>query len=108
MKDTQTGGRHSKASYLVPNIREYSNENQDLSYNFSLNWEDYPTGATNNNVIFSNQQGSFYPKDYFFRLTYNKVYTLSSFMGSYFSSNGLGTHTYLGIKEIAPKKEDDC
>jgi hypothetical protein len=108
MKDTQTGGRHSKASYLVPNIREYSNENQDLSYNFSLNWEDYPTGATNNNVIFSNQQGSFYPKDYFFRLTYNKVYTLSSFMGSYFSSNGLGTHTYLGIKEIVPKKEDDC
>ena len=108
MKDTQTGGKHSKASYLVPNIREYSNENQDLSYNFSLNWEDYPTGATNNDVIFSNQQGSFYPKDYFFRLTYNKVYTLSSFMGSYFSSNGLGTHTYLGIKEIAPKKEDDC
>jgi hypothetical protein len=93
---------------LVPNIREYSNEDTDLSYNFSLNWEDYPTGATNNDVIFSNQQGSFYPKDYFFRLTYNKVYTLSSFMGSYFSSNGLGTHTYLGIKEIAPKKEDDC
>jgi hypothetical protein len=29
-------------------------------------------------------------------------------MGSYFSSNGLGSQTYLGIKEIAPKKEDDC
>ena len=108
MNDTQSSGSHSMGSYLVPNIREYSNEDTDLSYNFSLNWEDYPTGATNNNVIFSNQQGSFYPKDYFFRLTYNKVYTLSSFMGSYFSSNGLGTHTYLGIKEIAPKKEDDC
>jgi hypothetical protein len=108
MNDTQSNGSRSMGSYLVPNIREYSNENQDLSYNFSLNWEDYPTGATNNNVIFSNIQGSFYPKDYFFRLTYNKVYTLSSFMGSYFSSNGLGTQTYLGIKEIAPKKEDDC
>jgi hypothetical protein len=108
MNNTQSNGSHSMASYLVPNIREYSNEDEDLSYNFSLNWEDYPTGATNNDVIFSNIQGSFYPKDYFFRLTYNKVYTLSSFMGSYFSSNGLGTHTYLGIKEIAPKKEDDC
>jgi hypothetical protein len=108
MDNTQSNGKHSMGSYLVPNIREYSNENEDLSYNFSLNWEDYPTGATNNNVIFNNQQGSFYPKDYFFRLTYNKVYTLSSFMGSYFSSNGLGTQTYLGIKEIAPKKEDDC
>jgi len=108
MNDTQSNGSRSMGSYLVPNIREYSNEDQDLSYNFSLNWEDYPTGATNNDVIFSNIQGSFYPKDYFFRLTYNKVYTLSSFMGSYFSSNGLGTHTYLGIKEIAPKKEDDC
>ena len=108
MKNTQNNGSHTMGSYLVPNIREYSNEDQDLSYNFSLNWEDYPTGATTNDVIFSNQQGSFYPKDYFFRLTYNKVYTLSSFMGSYFSSNGLGTHTYLGIKEIAPKKEDDC
>lgn len=108
MKNTQSGGSHSMGSYLVPNIREYSNEDPSVSYNFSLNWEDYPTGATTNDIIFSNQQGSFYPKDYFFRLTYNKVYTLSSFMGSYFSSNGLGTHTYLGIKEIAPKKEDDC
>jgi len=108
MKNTQTGGKHSMGSYLVPNIREYSNEDTSLSYNFSLNWEDYPTGATTNDVVFSNIEGSFYPKDYFFRLTYNKVYTLSSFMGSYFSSNGLGTHTYLGIKEIAPKKEDDC
>ena len=108
MKNTESNGKRSMGSYLVPNIREYSNEDTDLSYNFSLNWEDYPTGATTSDVIFSNQQGSFYPKDYFFRLTYNKVYTLSSFMGSYFSSNGLGTHTYLGIKEIAPKKEDDC
>jgi hypothetical protein len=108
MKNTQTGGKHSMGSYLVPNIREYSNEDPSVSYNFSLNWEDYPTGATNNNVLFYNEQGVFKPKDYFYRLTYNKVYTLSSFMGSYFSSNGLGTHTYLGIKEIAPKKEDDC
>ena len=108
MKNTKTGGKHSMGSYLVPNIREYSNEDTELSYNFSLNWEDYPTGATTNDVVFSNIEGSYYPKDYFFRLTYNKVYTLSSFMGSYFSSNGLGSQTYLGIKEIAPKKEDDC
>jgi hypothetical protein len=87
MKNTESNGGRSMGSYLVPNIREYSNEDQDLSYNFSLNWEDYPTGATTNDVIFSNVQGSFYPKDYFFRLTYNKVYTLSSFMGSYFKEN---------------------
>jgi hypothetical protein len=29
-------------------------------------------------------------------------------MGSYFSSGGIGRSTYLGIKEISPKTEDDC
>jgi len=108
MKNTQSNGDNSMGSYLVPNIKEYLNEDTDLSYNFSLNWEDYPTGSTTGDVVFYNENGSYYPKDYFYRLNYNKVYTMSSFMGSYFSASGLGTHTYLGLKDISPKKEDDC
>ena len=108
MKNTQSNGDNSMGSYLVPNIKEYIGEDTDLSYNFSLNWEDYPTGSTTSDVVFYNEEGSYYPKDYFYRLNYNKVYTMSSFMGSYFSGNGLGTHTYLGLKDILPKKEDDC
>lgn len=108
MKNTKSNGDNSMGSYLVPNIREFNDEDTDLSYNFSLNWEDYPTGATTNDMVFYNEEGSYYPKDYFYRLNYNKVYTMSSFMGSYFSASGLGTHTYLGIKDILPKKEDDC
>lgn len=108
MKNTKSNGDDSMGSYLVPNIREYIGEDTDLSYNFSLNWEDYPTGSTTGNVVFYNEEGLYYPKDYFYRLNYNKVYTMSSFMGSYFSGSGLGTHTYLGLKDILPKKEDDC
>jgi hypothetical protein len=108
MKNTKSNGNDSMGSYLVPNIREYIGENTDLSYNFSLNWEDYPTGSTTSDVVFYNEEGAYYPKDYFYRLNYNKVYTMSSFMGSYFSGGGLGTHTYLGLKDILPKKEDDC
>ena len=102
--------KRSIGSYLIPNIREYSaNETEiDKSYSFSTNWDDYPTGATNDNVIFYNEEGSYYPKDYFYRLSYNKVYTLSSFMGSYFSPAGVGRSTHLGLKEISPKEEDDC
>ena len=110
MKNEQLGRVRVVGSYLVPNIREYnsSEEEMDKSYTFSLNWDDYPTEATNTDVIFDQTYGSYYPKDYFYRMTYNKVYGVSSFMGSYFSSNGFNRHTFLGIKEIAPKDEDDC
>jgi len=106
-KNESVGRVRTTASYLVPNIREFENE-IDKSYAWSTDWSDYPIGATNNSIIFYSENGRYYPKDYFYRLTYNKVYSVSSFMGSYFSSSGGGRDTFLGIKEISPKKEDDC
>ena len=91
-------------SYLVPNIREYSND-IDASYAFSLNWDDYPSSATNTSVIFNQTFDSYFPEDYFFRFTYNKVYSVSSYMGGHFKGN---KDNFLGIKDIAPKIEEDC
>lgn len=107
IKNNSLGRVRNTASYLVPNIREYSND-VDKSYAWSIDWNDYPTAALNDDIIFKNTYGSYYPQDYFYRFTYNKVYGVSSFMGSYFSSQGSSRHTYLGLKEIAPKEEDDC
>lgn len=124
MLNNKGSDKSSLGSYLVPNIREYSND-IDKSYSFSLNWEDYPTNAITNNVIFNNVDGSFIPKDYFYKVTYNKVYTFSSFMGSYFKQKSYlnllltpitgfnlfkraSSQPFLGLKEISPKPEDDC
>jgi hypothetical protein len=103
-KNETLGRVRSVASYLLPNIREYSND-IDKSYSFSLNWNDYPSSATNSNIIFNNVFGSYFPEDYFYRFTYNKVYGVSSFMGGEYSS---GRDNFLGIKEIAPKEDEDC
>jgi hypothetical protein len=111
MKNESLGRVRTVGSYLAPNIREFRNNDGSInekSYNWSLKWEDYPSEAVNDSIIFNNTLGSFYPKDYFYRMNYNKVYSLSSFMGSYFSSNGISRHTYLGIKDISPKAEEDC
>ena len=109
-KNNSLGRIRNVASYLVPNIREYSTD-IDKSYSFSTNWTDYPTLAVSNDSekgILYNEFGEYFPRDYFYRFNYNKVYSVSSFLGSYFSSNGISRHTYLGIKEISPKEEDDC
>jgi len=103
-KNETLGRVRSIGSYLLPNIREYTND-VDKSYAFSLNWDDYPSSATNTNVLFNNVFGSYFPEDYFYRFSYNKVYGVSSFMGGEYAS---GRDNFLGIKEIAPKEDDDC
>jgi hypothetical protein len=98
------------ASYLVPNIREYNND-KDKSYAFSTSWDDYPTNAVSNNSdygILYNQFGQYIPRDYFFRLTYNKVYTVSSFQNIHYEGNSFSNDRYVGIKEIVPTEEEDC
>lgn len=103
IKNESLGRVRTTASYLIPNIREYATNSAEIdkSYAWSTNWSEYPTGALNEQIIFNNIDGSFYPQDYFYRLNYNKVYGVSSFMSSY---DG-GT---LGIQEISPKDEDNC
>jgi len=103
-KNNTLGRVRFTGSYLLPNIREY-NSDVDGSYAFSLDWNDYPTGSTTNSVIFNQTYGRYYPEDYFFRFTYNKVYTVSSYMGSHFKG---GKDNYIGIKDISPKEEEDC
>lgn len=107
IKNDKLGRVRSTASYLIPNIREFQND-VEASYAWSTDWRDYPASALNSSYIFNSVLGSYYPEDYFYRLTYNKVYAVSSFMGGLYSSGGFNRHTFLGIKEIAPKEEEDC
>ena len=103
-KNESLGRVRQIGAYLVPNIREYATTAAEIdkSYAWSTNWNDYPTGALNDNMIFKNVNGSFYPQDYFYRFNYNKVYSISSFLSSY------GVAEQLGITQIAPREEDDC
>lgn len=107
VKNDTLGRVRTTASYLIPNIREFQND-IDASYAWSVNWDDYPTGALNSTYIFNSVLGSYYPDDFFYRFTYNKVYGVSSFMGGLYSSRGFSRQSFLGIKEISPKEEEDC
>lgn len=102
-KNESLGRVRTIGSYLIPNIREYATSGTEIdkSYTWSTNWNDYPSGALNDNILFNNVNGSYYPQDYFYRFNYNKIYSVSSFFGSYSEGN-------LGITQIAPKEEDDC
>ena len=108
----------NNADYLVPNIREYhtgtpiTNQNIDnSSYYFGTEWSGYPTNAVSvnsNHGILYNEGGQFYPRDYFYRFNYNKVYTVSSLQSSYVNNGVFGKNQYLGLKELVPSEEEDC
>jgi hypothetical protein len=111
LKNADLGRVRTVGNYLIPNIREYNDSQGNLdekSYSFSTDWSDYPEQALNDDIVFNHELNQYYPQDYFYRFQYNKVYGVSSFMGSYFSNNGFNRHTYLGLKEISPKEQEDC
>lgn len=98
------------ASYLVPNIREYTT-NINSSYAFSTSWENYPGFSVNEDPdqgILYNEDGVYYPRDYFYRMSYNKVYTVSSFHSMYYKRNNISDDKYIGLKELVPTEEEDC
>jgi len=100
----------NNADYLVPNIREYQND-INSSYYFGTEWSGYPTNAVSvnsNHGILYNEGGQFYPRDYFYRFNYNKVYTVSSLQSSYVNNGVFGKNQYLGLKELVPSEEEDC
>lgn len=109
--DDNGGARvRKKGMYLVPNIREYKTE-PDKSYAFSTDYNDYPTAAVSQDPdkgILYNDLGLYYPRDYFFRMSYNKVYTVSSFQSLYHRGTNFTNDSYIGIKEISPTEEEDC
>jgi hypothetical protein len=74
--------------------------------------------GTNNNGI---------PEDYFYKFTYAKVYTISSFQGTHYEGSSFSfanlspggilinqivqsgpKDAFLGVKQIRPKEEEDC
>lgn len=100
----------NNADYLVPNIREFQND-IDSSYYFGTDWSGYPQNAVSINSdygILYNEDGQFNPRDYFYRFTYNKVYTVSSLQSSYVKEGFFGRDQFLGLKELVPAEEEDC
>ena len=110
LNDNDLSRARLNADYLIPNIREYQND-IDSSYYFGTEWSGYPQNAVSNNSdygILYNQNGEFYPRDYFYRFLYNKVYTVSSLQSSYINNGVIGKNQYLGLKELVPSEEEDC
>ena len=109
MNDNGLERARANADYLVPNIREYSND-IDKSYAFSTDWTGYPHNSislmTNFNI--SEMSYGYYPKDYFYRFNYNKVYTVSSFHHHFVGSDWLGTTTLANVNDAHPSEEEDC
>jgi len=110
LNDNDLSRARLNADYLIPNIREYQND-IDSSYYFGTEWSGYPQNAVSTNSdygILYNQNGEFYPRDYFYRFNYNKVYTVSSLQSSYVNNGVIGKNQYLGLKELVPSEEEDC
>ena len=93
-----------RASYLLPNLREYNHEPQGdwpgidyRSYAFSVKYSDYPPHA----------QQELMPdaKDYFYDMTFNRVYTPSQFHDHVKHS---GRRQFIGVKEILPEADQQC
>ena len=94
--------------FLVPNIKEYKNNNLQKSYAFSTDWNDYAfTGTTVGNAdnILSQQivKEAIDCDDRFYLMQYNKVYTVSQFISGRKQGNGI--ERYIGIKNIL---DDTC
>jgi hypothetical protein len=105
IKNEMLGRKRVTANYLIPNIKEHAND-VDKSYAWSTDYNDYPTDGQTD--ILNNIDGLWYPQDYFYRFTYNKVYTVSSFQSSYSPIPVTAKEKFLGIKEISPSEEEDC
>lgn len=94
--------------FLVPNIKEYQNNNVQQSYAFSVDWNDYAfTGSTAGGVddILAKKivQEAINCEDKFYLMQYNKVYTVSQFINA--TRSGSGVERYVGIKNIL---DDTC
>ena len=109
LSDAGLDRTRANADYLIPNIREYNDNGviDDGSYAFSTNYDDYSPHAVSDLILVTNN-GFYYPQDYFYRFSYNKVFTVSSFQGSYFPGTTFKKDLFLGIKELSPSEEEDC
>ena len=86
-----------KASYLVPNIREYTTQGRSRSYTFSINYSDYHPHAQTYLIPAA--------KDFFYDMTFNRVYSPAQFH-DHVKHNG--RRQFIGIKEILPEEDQQC
>ena len=104
--DIGTAKNRRRASFLVPNIKEYNNDFGDKngiqtnSYNFSINWEDYPRQARCSQPYDMITAG-----DYFYDFKYNKVYAVAMFHDHFKHRHRAG---FPSIKEIVPTQNEQC
>lgn len=134
--DSETGAGTRKGKYLVPNIREYTNDFIG-SYQFSTDLLDYPHDLGADIITKCDNYLSspaFLGEDYFYEMFPDRVYSLGQFIDLYrndYSQNpfdadttqssipGRGTmHSgygakrnrwdFIGIKSTNPAKEVDC
>ena len=93
-----------RASYLIPNLREYNSESEGdwpgidyRSYTFSVKYSDYHPHAQQHLI-----PGA---KDYFYDMTFNRVYGPAQFHDHVKHS---GRRQFTGIKEILPEADQQC
>tara|TARA_Y100000389_G_C17462164_1_gene522618 strand:- start:1366 stop:4188 length:2823 start_codon:yes stop_codon:yes gene_type:complete len=108
-----SGGEVRSGRYLVPNLREYVDNDQSKSYSFSDKLEDYPETDTPVEIYGSPANQT---TDYFYEFLPNRVYTVANFIDNYrknitpSSTNREGNSRwrFLGIKSINPSAENRC
>ena len=104
-----SGGEVRSGRYLVPNLREYTDD-EEGSYTFSDNFGDYPDSLPLLN------SPAYQASDYFFEFRPNRVYTVSSFIDNYRLNTRIGSSIttassrwrFLGIKSINPSPDSPC
>jgi len=103
-----TGGARFRrvGSYLVPNIHEFTTQDNNdgdwpgidkKSYTFSTDYADYHPWAQRNLLPGAD--------DYFYEMTFNRVYTFAQFHDHV--KHG-GRRQFVGIKNILPEQEQQC
>lgn len=123
--DTRYGGEYDRLmvlSYMFSNVYEDYLKIPDTYSGVTFNppvSNLYKSHKNNLMLNVDEQTNEIVPLDYFYKFTYGKVYTVSSFQGSHYQgsqlSNFIQTLTgakrrdsFLGIKEVRPNEEDDC
>jgi len=101
-----TARQRRSAAYLVPNLREYTTQNNDdgdwpgidpRSYCFSTEYSDYH-GYAQRHLM----PGA---EDEFYDMTFNRVYTCAQFHDHV---KHAGRRQFIGIKEILPEMDQQC
>ena len=123
IKPLQTTGsarQRKRAGFLVPQIKEYFTEEtiqgvdpvtglpitlpwnqkaiRKASYYFGVKYYEYPEEAINMGEIIT-------CKDYFYEFRYGRVYSVAQFHNHW---KARPKDSFIGVKEIAPREEDDC